>query len=229
MDFVHEVDGAVVLSEFVFCVYKNQTTFGGNLCSTLEEGKGVLFKKGILFGSSQTLCQDFFLRDVGIVLSDFCLGGGGDDGSGELLVLTHSFGETNAADFAHTAFVGTPCAAAEVAANNHFHRETFAHHTDGDHGVGGSKFPVGADILCGIQELGCNLVEHLALEGNALRQHHVEGADAVGCHHHQAVAKVIDVTYLAVVHSLLSGEIEIGFRQRFHLVYVFLMLFCFFL
>ena len=227
MDFVHEVDGAVVLSEFVFRVYENQATFGGDFRTALEEGEGVFFKECIFFGSCQTLCQDFFLRDVGIVLSDFCLGGRSDDGGGELLVLTHSFGQTNAADFAHTALVGTPGAAAEVAANNHFHGETLAHHADGDHGVGGCEFPVGADVLGSVQELCCNLVEHLALEGDAFRQYHVEGADAVGGYHHQTVAEVIYVTYLSVVHSLLSGEVEIGFRQRFHLVYVFFMRCCF--
>ena len=133
------------------------------------------FQYGIFFGRGKSLCQDFFFGDVGIVFADFGFGSRGDDGFGELLVLLHSFGQLHTADFTDTAFVSAPCTAAEVTAYNHFYGESFTHHAYRHHRVGSSHFPVGADVGGGIQELGCNLVQHLSLERNAFRQYYVEG------------------------------------------------------
>ena len=105
------------------------------------------------------------------------------------------------------------CTAAEIAANNHFDGETLAQHADGDHRVGGSQLPVRADVLSGIQEFCGNLIQHLAFEGNALGQDNVEGTDAVGSYHDEAVAKMIDIANFSMIDSLLAREFEIGVGQ----------------
>ena len=146
------------------------------------------------------------------LFTDFGFGRRSDDGFGELLVLLHSFGQTYAADFTNTALVSTPGRAAEVTANNHFYRETFAHYADGYHRVGCSQLPVGADVGRGIEELGGNLVQHLALEGDTFRQDDVEGRDTVGCYHDELFAvDVVHVTYFSVIDTLLSRKVEISF------------------
>ena len=212
MDFVHQIDLAVVFAEFIFRIYQDEATLGSNFCTALEEGQCIFLQQGIFFGSSQTLGQDFLLGDVGVVFTDFGFGRRGDDRFGELLVLLHSFGQTYAADFTHTALVSTPGRAAEVTANNHFYRETFAHYADGYHRVGCSQLPVGADVGRGIEELGGNLVQHLALEGDTFRQDDVEGRDTVGCYHDELFAvDVVHVTYFSVIDTLLSRKVEISF------------------
>ena len=175
MDFVHQVNLAVVLAEFVFGVYQNQSAFRCNLGTAFEEGHGVLLQYGIFFGCGKTLCQDFFFGDVGIVFANLGFSGRGDDGFREFLVFLHPFGQLHAADFTYTALVGTPCAATEVTAYNHFYGESFTHHTYRHHRIGCSHFPVGADVGCGIQEFCCNLVQHLSFEGNTFRQYYVKG------------------------------------------------------
>ena len=206
--FVHQVDLAVVFAKLVLRVDQYEAALGGYFRAALEEGEGVLLEQGILLGSGEAACQNFLFRDVLVVLAYFSLGGGGDDGRGELLVFTHALGQGDAANLAHTALVGTPGAAAQVAAHNHFNGEALAHHAHGDHGVGRGEFPVRADVGGGVEELRCNLVEHLTLEGDALGQNDVEGRNAVGGHHHEAVAQGVDVAHLAVVHGRLAGELE---------------------
>ena len=56
MDFVHQINLAVVLAEFVFGVYQNQSAFRCNLCTAFEESHCVFFQYGIFFGRGKSLC-----------------------------------------------------------------------------------------------------------------------------------------------------------------------------
>jgi len=183
VDFVHEVDGAVVLAEFIFGIDKDQAAFCSDFRTAFEEGHCVFLQNCIFFGSSQAFGKNLLFGDIGIVFADFGFRSRGDDRFGELLVLFHAFGQLHAADFADAALVGAPCATAEITAYNHFNRETFAHHAHCYHGVGSGHFPVGTDVGGGVEEFGCNLVQHLSFEGNAFRQYYVEGRNAVGSDH----------------------------------------------
>ena len=107
--------------------------------------------------------------------ADLGLGGGGNDGVFEALVLAHAVGDRHAADLAHAALIGTPSAAAEVAADDHLHREALATYADGDHRVGGGLLPVGADVGRSVEELGGDLVQDLSFVGDAFGQDDVEG------------------------------------------------------
>ena len=184
VDFVHQIDFAVVLAKFILRINEDEAALGSHLRAAGKEGEGVFLEFGIFLGRGEALCEDFLLRDVGIVLANLRLGGRGDDGRGELLVFAHAVGEADTANLAHTALVGAPSRAAEVAAHNHFNGEALAAQAHRHHGVGRGEFPVGADVRRGIEKLGGNLVEHLSLEGNALGQNHIKGRDAVGRYHH---------------------------------------------
>ena len=52
--------------------------------------------------------------------------------------------------------------------------ENFALQTYGNHWVWSSQLPVWTDVCSCVQELSCNLVEHLTLEWDTLRQNNVE-------------------------------------------------------
>ncbi len=139
------------------------------------------------------------------------LGGGSDDGLGKALVLAHALGQTHAAQLAAAFLVGTPGTAGENAAYDHLNGEAFALETHGDHGVGGGQFPVGHDVGRGVEKLSSDLVEHLALAGNALGQDDVECRDAVGSHHHQdVVVDVVHVAHFAMINTLLTFKMKIG-------------------
>ncbi len=62
-----------------------------------------------------------------------------------------------------------------------------------------------------IQEIGCNLVEHLSFVRNPLGKYDVECRDTVGGDHHKIF--VIDVIYVAdfaVIDRLLTFKVEVG-------------------
>ena len=201
-----------MLTKLVLRVNQNQAALGSNFGAAFEEGEGVLFEQGILFGSGKAFSQDFFLRNVFVVFAILSLGGGGDNGRGELLIFLHTLGQLHTTNFAHTALVSTPCAATQVATYNHFNGKTLAHQAYSDHGVGGSHFPVGANIGSCIQKLSCNLVEHLTFVRNAFGQNDVESRDTVGCYHDQTVAQVVHVAYFSMIYAFLSGEVKFGMR-----------------
>ena len=90
MDFVHKVDCAVVLAEFVFSIYKDQSAFCCDFSSAFEESQRIFFENFVFFGSSQSLFQDFFFRDVFVMKSHFCFRRRGNDRFREFLVLAHS-------------------------------------------------------------------------------------------------------------------------------------------
>ena len=184
MDFVHEVDFSIVLTEFILGIYQNQATFCSHLCSAFEQCQSVFFQRFVFFRSSESLSQDFFFGDILIVHTHFGFGSRSDNGVRELFVFTHTFGQTDTADFANAAFISTPCTSAEVSANNHFYRESLAHYADSNHRVGSSQFPVRTNVSSCVQKFGCDLVQHLSFVWNSFRQNNVECRDTVGSNHY---------------------------------------------
>ena len=144
------------------------------------------------------------------MLADLSLGCRGDDGLREALVLAHALRQLHATDLADTALVGTPSATAQVTAYDHLDGEALTHDANRYHRIRSSQFPVRADIGCRVEELGGDLVQHLAFVRDAFRQDHVERRDTVCSDHHQLlVVNVIHVAYLTVVHACLLREIEV--------------------
>ena len=211
MDFVDEVHLAVLLAELILRVDQDEALLGCHPAASLEEGVGVFLHQFIVLLAHQTLSDDFLFRDV-LVVSGFSLGRRGDDGGGELLVFLHSVGESHAAERTAASLVLSPGTAGEIAADNHFHAEAFTLQSDGHHGVGSGNLPVGDNVSSSIQELGCNLVQHLSLEGDAFRQDDIEGRDAVGGNHdQQVVVDVVHIAYLSMINTLLTGKVEVCF------------------
>ena len=88
-------------------------------------------------------------------------------GSGERLILNHAFRKFHSAEFTHAVLVVAPCAAGEIATDNHFEAQTFATIAYGDHRVGDRDFPVGNDVGGSVEERCCYLIEGLPLVGDA--------------------------------------------------------------
>ena len=62
---------------------------------------------------------------------------------GETLVLHHSLGELHATQLAHTCLVLAPCAAGQVAADDHLELQSLATVSHSDHRIGHGDLPVG--------------------------------------------------------------------------------------
>ena len=174
VDLVDQVDLAVLLTELVLCVYEDQPTLTCHLLTTCEEGVGVSFELLVVFFANQTRADDLFTRDI-LVMPHVFLGRRGDDRTGEGLVFTHTFGELDTTEGAFTSLIGPPCRASEVATDDHLDTEGLAAMTQRYHWVGGRDQPVGDDISCSFEEVRGDLIEHLPLVGDALREDHVEG------------------------------------------------------
>ena len=212
MDFVHQVNLTVVLTEFVFGVNQNQATFCSHLSTAFEESQCIFFECRIFFRSSQTFRQDFFFRDILVMHTHFSFRRRSDDRSRELFVFTHSFRQAYTTDFAYTALIGTPCTSAQVAAYNHFYGETFAHDAYSNHRVRSSQFPVRANVCSCIQKLGSNLVQHLSFVRDSFRKYNIECRDSVCSDHDQFfIVDVVNITYFTVVHAFLTRKVIVCF------------------
>ena len=222
MNLVNEDDLAVALAKLILGIYKDEPLAGGNLRATLEEGAGVFHHRLPVLTAHETLGYDFLGRDV-LVVTFLSLGGGGDDGLGEPLVLAHAFGQLHATQFAASVLVLTPGTARQVATDDHLHTEALGLQTHGHHGVGRGQFPVGHDVGRSIQEAGSNLVQALALEGDSLGQDDIEGRDTVGSHHdHEVIVDVVHVTDFTMIHAHLSRQVEVSSCQCIHFLLVFI-------
>lgn len=211
VDFVNQDDLALAQAELILGVDQDEALLGGHTAAALKEGAGVALHGVIVLGRDNALSDNLLTRDVHVV-AGVGLGGGGHDGAaGECLVFDHAVGETDAANLAGAGLIVAPCAAGEIAADDHFNSETFTLVTDGDHRVGAGELPVGDDVGGGVEEVGRNLVEHLTLVGDALGEDDVKGRDAVGGDHdHQVVVDSVDIAHFAVIDSGLPWEIVVG-------------------
>ena len=207
--FVNQIHLAVALAKLILRVHQNESLLSSNLGAQFEEGIGVFLHHLIVLLAHQSLSDDFLLRDV-LVVTLVSLRSRCDDRLRELLVLLHALRQGDATQRAVTSLILSPCRASQVATDNHLHAETLALQSHRHHGVGRSQFPVRHDVSTCIEELRRNLIQHLSLERDALGQHHIECRDSVSSnHHHQVIVDVIHVTYFAVIHFLLSGEVKV--------------------
>ena len=89
--------------------------------------------------------------------------------------------------------------------------EGFAELADHNHWIGNGQHPVRDDVACRFQEFSRDLVKNLAFVRYAFWKDYIEGRDSVGNHHHhQFVVDIINITDLAVVNTLLAGELVVG-------------------
>ena len=107
MNLVDEDDLAVALAELVFRINKDEALLGGYLGAALEECARVALHYLVVFGADDALCYDFLARDV-LVVTLVGLGGRGDDGLWEALVLAHSVGQLHAAELAASVLILAP-------------------------------------------------------------------------------------------------------------------------
>ena len=173
MDLVDEVNLTVALTELVLGIYEDQSLLGSDFLTTGEDAACIVLHYSVILCTNNTLGDDLFLRDVHIVtLVSLC--SRGDDRLWETLVLAHSVRQLHTADLAASLLIVTPCTTGEDRTDDHLHAETFALQTYCNHWVWSSQLPVWTDICSCVQELSCNLIEHLTLEWNTLWQNNIE-------------------------------------------------------
>ena len=173
MDLVHEVDLAVLLSKLVLGVHEDESHLCCNLGSPLEDSACVCLELLVVLLAHNALSDDLLLGDV-LVMTFCSLGGRSYDRLRELLVLDHSFRHLDTADGALACLVLSPCMAREVSADHHFNLERLAFVSDCNHRVRNGDLPVRKDVCSRVKELGCDLVEYLSLERNALGEYYVK-------------------------------------------------------
>ncbi len=209
MDLVDEYHLVAELAELIFRVDEYQPLLGGHLGAALEQTARIALHHLVVLLAHEPLRYDLFARDI-LIVSGVGLGGGGDYRLGETLVLLHAVGKLHAAQLAASGRIFAPCAARQIAAYDHLHAEALAALAHGHHRIRHGQQPVGTYIRRSLKKVGCDLIEYLSLVGNTLRQYHIECRDAVGGYHDQkVVGKRIHVAYFSVVHSRLSGKVEI--------------------
>src|SRR3546814_17570035 len=92
-----------------------------------------------------------------------CLGSGRDDRLGQAVILSEPIGQRYSANLPFTGLVLTPRMAYQVATDDHLYPEGLALIADGYTRVCHINHPIGHNIFRLLQELGRNLVAHLAL------------------------------------------------------------------
>ena len=149
MDLVYEVDLTILFPELVLGVYEDESHLFCNLATTSKEILCVLLEKGVVLFAYKSGAYYLLTRYVFIVPL-IRLGGGGDNGMLEALILAKPFSKGDAADRARPFLISAPCTTCNVAADYHFYFERLALMPDGNHGVGGGYLPVGHDVGRGI-------------------------------------------------------------------------------
>ena len=88
-----------------------------------------------------------------------------------------------------------------------------------NHRIRNCDLPVREDVCCCIKELSCNLVEHLTLERNSLREDYVKCRDTVRYYHYKiVVADAVNITNLTYIVVCLARKREICLYNCFHLM-----------
>ncbi len=146
------------------------------------------------------------------MVADLGLGGGGEDGLGQLRGIHEALGQGDAAHGA-LAVVLLQAAAGQIAAHDALGGKHvgLAH----QHEAAAQVVGVGLELLGQVGHVGGDEVvfhhaveqvepelrqlgEHLALVGDLVFQDVVEGRDAVGGHQQQPVAQIVQIAHLAL-------------------------------
>ena len=149
MNLVYEVDLTILFTKLVLSVYEDESHLFCNLATTSKEILCVLLKEGVVLFAYKSGAYYLLTRYV-FVVSFIRLGGRGDDGMFEALILAKSLSKGDAADRTCPLLISAPCATCDVAADYHFYFERLALMPDGDHGVGGGYLPIGHNVGRGI-------------------------------------------------------------------------------
>ena len=149
VNLVYEVDLTILFTKLVLSVYEDESHLFCNLATTSKEILCVLLKEGVVLFAYKSRAYNLLPRYVFIVPL-IRLGGRGDNGVLEALILAKSLSKGDAADRARTLLISAPCATCNVAADYHFYFEGLALVPDGNHGVGGCYLPIGHDVGRGI-------------------------------------------------------------------------------
>ena len=130
---------------------------GGKLRAAREEREGVTLHLGVDVFGHDAARYYLVARDV-LVVPCVGLGGRGEYGAVETLVLAQALGKRDAAYLTRPGGVFAPCRPGQVAAHYHLYLQRLALQPHGDHGVGDGHFPVGDDVGGGIEESGGYLI-----------------------------------------------------------------------
>ncbi len=169
-----------------------------------------------------------FKRDVLVMVADLGLGGRGEDGLGQLRGIHEALGQRDAAHGA-LALVLFQTAAGQIPAHDAFHGKHLGllH----QHEAAAQVIGIGLELLGQVGHVGGDemvvhhavqklepelrqLGEHLALAGNLVVQHVVEGRDAVGSHQQQLVSQIVQVAHLAL---RVGGDVDSRHGRPFSL------------
>ena len=149
VNLVYEVDLTILFPELVLGVYEDESHLFCDLAAACKEILCILLEEGVVLFAYKSGAYYFLTRYV-FVVSLIRLGGRGDDGVLEALILAKSLSKGDAADRTCPLLISAPCATCDVAADYHFYFERLALMPDGDHGVGGCYLPIGHDVGRGI-------------------------------------------------------------------------------
>ena len=163
----------IAIQNILMSGYEDQALLGSDFLTAGEDAACVVLHHSVILCTNNTLGDDLFLRDIHVVtLVGLC--SRGDDRLWETLVLAHTVWQLHTADLAAALLILAPCTTGEDRTDDHLHAETFALQTYGNHWVWSSQLPVWTDVCSCVQELSCNLIEHLSFERDTFRQNNVE-------------------------------------------------------
>ena len=160
------------------------------------------------------------IGNILIMIANLRFRGGGVDRLRQLVRLFQAFRQADAAD-GSVLLVAGPAASCDVTTDDTLQRKHFqfpAHHAVAVEflllekfrhilDIGGNHM-IRKNVLRHIKPEFGHLGKHGALLGHHIVQNHIEAADAVGCHHDQAVSIVVNLSYLT-------------FFDRFHFLHAF--------
>jgi hypothetical protein len=215
MNFIHEQNLTVFFAEFVLGIYQDKSLPGGHFGTPAKQGAGVGFHLFVIGPANEPACQDFLPGNI-FVVAFVGLGGWGNDGFRERVVLAQTFRQGHAAQNTATGGISAGSVTGQVAADHHFHPHGFAAMADGHVGIGCGEEPVGADVAGSVEKIGGYLVQHGAFVRDSPGQDVIEGRNAVAGYHHQPVADGVHITDFAAVKSRLAGQLEIRFADCWH-------------
>ncbi len=178
--------------------------------------------RGVIKGSriDESFLDGFLARDGAVVF--FVLGGGGEDGPVQFLILAEAFGEHVAAEVADAAFVVVPGGgfgdAGDITTDDELQGELLAFVDNHDAGIGDGDDVVWDDGFCLFEPEGGELVKDLPLEGNGADDA-VECRYPVGGNQDSAIALNVafaDFSLVSFAEAFERGGVQGAFQFSFN-------------